>query len=142
MHDMLNLQIPIHIADGSLTKKNEKIISEFLKRNNRLEIYYKHYGNDIDLPAFYRKTTNAIKSIKSKYVIFTCNDDFIFENSIKEGESFLENNTEYVAAAGPVYDTTICQTKPEHNQIWGTLSQPPRPNKPRLHAFRLGHSFF
>ena len=121
---MLNLQIPIHIADGSLTKKNEKIISEFLKRNKRLKIDYKHYGKDIDLQAFYRKTTNAIESINSDYIIFTCNDDFLIEASINEGEKFLENNKDYVAAAGPVYDTTICQTKPEHDQIWGILSHP------------------
>lgn len=124
VHEMLNLQIPIHIADGSLTKKNEKIISEFIKINKRLKIDYKHYGKDIDLPAFYRKTTNAIKSIDSEYLIFACNDDFLIEASINEGEVFLENNKGYVAAAGPVYDITMCQTKPEHNQIWGILSQP------------------
>ena len=36
----------------------------------------------------------------------------------------MENNKGYVAASGPVYDTTMCQTKPKHNQIWGILSQP------------------
>lgn len=124
VHEMLNFQIPIHIADGSLAKKNEKIISEFLKRNKRLKIDYKHYGKDIDLPTFYRKITNAIKSINSQYVIFTCNDDFLIEKSIIEGADFLENNKGYVATAGPVYDTTMCQTKLEHTQIWGKLSHP------------------
>ena len=84
VHEMLNLRIPIHIADGSLTKKNEKIISEFQKRNKRLKIDYKHYGKDIDLPAFYRKITSAIKSIDSEYLIFACNDDFLIEASINE----------------------------------------------------------
>ena len=121
---MLNLQIPIHIADGSLTKKNRSIIQDFQKKNKRLNIDYKYYGKDSDLNAFFRKTTNAINYINSEYVIFTCNDDFLIEGSIKEGEKFLEKNKEYVAAAGPVYDTTMCQTKPKHNQIWGILSHP------------------
>jgi len=124
VHNKLNFKIPIHIADGSHSDCNEKIISEFLTRENNLNITYKNYGKDSNLNKFYSKIINSIEDIDSEYVILCCNDDFLVKESILEGSHFLDNNHEFVATAGPVFDTTMCQTKTSHNQIWGILSHP------------------
>ena len=124
VHNKLNFKIPILIADGSHSDYNEKIISKFLTRENNLNITYKNYGKDTSLHKFYSKIVTSIKDIESQYVIFTSNDDFLIEKSIIEGADFLNKNTEYVAAAGNAYDTTMCQTKPSHNLVWGILSHP------------------
>ena len=121
---MLNLKIPIHIADGSISEDNERIIKNYQDCHNNLNIEYQHYGKDIDLQTFYHKITKSIQNVKTEYVIFTSNDDFLLENSIRDSATFLDRNDDFVAAAGHVYDTTMCQTKPCHNQIWGILSHP------------------
>lgn len=124
VHEMLNLQIPIHIADGSISEDNERIIKNYQDCHNNLNIEYQHYGKDIDLQTFYHKITKSIQNVKTEYVIFTSNDDFLLENSIRDSATFLDRNNDFVAAAGHVYDATMCQTKPSHNQIWGILSHP------------------
>jgi glycosyltransferase domain-containing protein len=124
IHNELNFKIPVHIADGSISDSNKKIISDFQSKNKNLDIDYKYYGKDTDLDQFYRKTCLALQKIKTDYVILACNDDFLIEDSIREGASFLNQNKDYVAAVGPVYDTTIGQTNPSHNQVWGILSHP------------------
>jgi glycosyltransferase domain-containing protein len=124
VHNDINFNIPVHIADGSLNDCNERIISDFISRKNNLNITYKHYGKDISLHKFYSKIVTSVKDIESQYVIFTCNDDFLIEKSIIEGAEFLNENSEYVAAAGPIYDTAISQTHPSHNNVWGALSHP------------------
>lgn len=124
VHNKLNFKIPIHIADGSITDTNKIIILNFRNKDHNLNISYKHYGVDTNLDAFYRKMTKAIENVDSQYVIFTSNDDFLIEKSIIEGADFLNENSEYVAAAGPVYDTAVSQTNPNHNNVWGALSHP------------------
>ncbi len=124
VHNDINFNIPVHIADGSLNDCNERIISDFISRKNNLNITYKHYGKDTNLNKFYSKIINSIEDIDSKYVILSCNDDFLIKESILEGSHFLDNNHEFVATAGPVFDTTMCQTKTSHNQIRGILSHP------------------
>lgn len=124
IHDKLNLKIPIHIADGSISDSNRKIILDFQSKNKNLDIDYKYYGKDVTLEAFYLKTSLALENVKTEYVMFTCNDDFLIENSIREGERFLNSNPSYVAAAGPVYDTAISQINISHNHVWGALSHP------------------
>jgi glycosyltransferase domain-containing protein len=124
VHNKLNFKIPIHIADGSIKDTNKKIILNFRNKDHNLNISYKHYGIDTNLDAFYRKMTKAIENVDSQYVIFTSNDDFLIEKSIIEGADFLNENSEYVAAAGPVYDTAVSQTNPSHNNVWGALNHP------------------
>ena len=124
VHNKLNFKIPIHIADGSITDTNKKIFLNFRNKEHTLNISYKHYGKDTNLDAFYRKMTKAIENVDSQYIILTCNDDFLIEKSIIEGADFLNENSEYVAAAGPIYDTAISQTHPSHNNVWGALSHP------------------
>jgi len=124
VHNDLGFSLPIHIADGSLTYQNSNIIHKFLNSKPVLNIDYKFYGKDINLEKFYQKIYEAVRCISTDYVILADNDDFLIEESIMKGAENFRNNEDLIAVSGPAYDTTICNTKPEHDQTWGVLSNP------------------
>lgn len=79
----------ILIFDSS-SKKMESIL---IKRKN---IKYFHCPTF----SFTDKFINSIKKVKSEYVAFCADDDFIFPKAIKKCCKFLDNNHDYVAAQG------------------------------------------
>jgi len=97
----LNLQsikIEILVADGS--KKKQKNL--FKKLKHRYRYYY--YGEDKNLSDYYLKIYKSLKQIKSKFVFFSDQDDFINFNILKKKEIFLAKNTNFSAAKGILYN--------------------------------------
>jgi glycosyltransferase domain-containing protein len=99
--DFLNLQpvtINIFVADGS--KNNQKKLFKKLKHKYR----YIYYGEDKNLKDYYLKIYSSLKIIKTNFVFFCDQDDFINFSCLKNKENFLIHNNDYSAAKGFLYN--------------------------------------
>ncbi len=92
------ISINIFVADGS--KNNQKKLFKNLKHKYR----YIYYGEDKDLKDYYSKIYSSLKMIKTNFVFFCDQDDFINFDCLRKKEDFLINNIEYSAAKGFLYN--------------------------------------
>lgn len=84
-----NYDVNIKIVDSSINRFHSNIL---LKQN----IEYIHLPNMEILD----KVIYALEDIKTRYVVFCADDDFIFLDAITRCCSFLEKNHDYVCAQG------------------------------------------
>lgn len=102
--DSFNKDLNIFIADGS---KKKKINKKYLRKFTNLNINYRHFGVDKNYTLFMTKMYKAIKLIKTKYVYFAEDDDFIFKYGVEKSEKFLNKNSSYVSSSGFLIDLEI-----------------------------------
>lgn len=95
------ISINIFIADGS--KKSQKNL--FKKLKHRFNYFY--YGEDKNLVDYYLKIFLSLKKIKTNFIFFCDQDDFINFSCLKKKENFLINNKNYSAAKGLIYNFTV-----------------------------------
>ncbi len=108
----LNLQscnFKILIMDtstGSFLNQNKKIIKFY---SSKLDInYYVICPNQFNFP---KKIYHALTLVKTKYSILTFDDDYVNILTLQNCVSFLENNTEFVAANGIVLNHILAKKK-------------------------------
>ena len=90
-------EFKIIVGDSSLDKnkkENKKIISSFTE----LEIEYRDEYKTETNP--HNKFADLVKQVKTKYVVFCAEDDFVLPNGIKRAIEFLEKNKDFVIAQG------------------------------------------
>lgn len=92
------ISINIFVADGS--KNNQKKLFKNLKHKYR----YIYYGEDKDLKDYYSKIYSSLKMIKTNFVFFCDQDDFINFECLKKKENFLIQNSIFSAAKGMIYN--------------------------------------
>jgi len=102
--DSFNKGLNIFIADGS---KKKKINKKYLRKFTNLNISYRYFGVDKNYTLFMTKMYKAIKLIKTKYVYFAEDDDFIFKYGVEKSEKFLNKNSSYVSSSGFLIDLEI-----------------------------------
>lgn len=93
----LKINFKIIIADSSsLANKeiNQEIINSFPGLNL---LYIDKYSEKL---VSHHKFADMVNYVKSKYVCFCADDDFIVPNGIKEAVKFLDKNPDYVSAHG------------------------------------------
>lgn len=81
-------KLNILVADSTLTPFPSKKISKNVKY-----YHYPNYSYAKKLPLIYSK-------VKTKYVVFCADDDFIIPSSILESVNFLEKNADYSSCHG------------------------------------------
>lgn len=85
------------IADSS-NQENKAGNKKLVRSYSKLKILYvDNFPQNIEQ---HTKFTRMVQYIKSKYVCFCADDDFLIPNGIKECVNFLEKNPDYVAAHG------------------------------------------
>jgi glycosyltransferase domain-containing protein len=101
MNYMDNKRCPyrILIADGGEDQKLENFLKSGDHYKN-LKYSYLRYPFDATLSEFYSKLENVISLVESDYVLLADNDDFYILDRISELASFLDANSDYVAARG------------------------------------------
>lgn len=85
------------IADSSSPEnkaRNKKLVETYSKLKI---LYIDNFPQNLEQ---HIKFAKMVKYIKSKYVCFCADDDFIVPNGIKECVNFLEKNPDYAAAHG------------------------------------------
>jgi glycosyltransferase domain-containing protein len=90
------IDIKIFVADSS-----DDTFQEWQKYN----IEYFHYPKE----NYIDKLTDVVAKVKTEYMIFCADDDFIIPEALKEAINFLENNKEY----------SFCQGKTLQYQVFG-----------------------
>ena len=93
-----SLKINILIADGSINKQQKLFYS--LKHKYK----YFYFGEDKNLNKYYLKIYLALKKIKTDYVLFCDQDNFINFECLKKKENFLTKNSIFSAAKGLMYN--------------------------------------
>ena len=93
-----NLKINILIADGSINKQQK--LFYLLKHKYK----YFYFGEDKNHSKYYLKTYLALKKIKTDYVLFCDQDNFINFECLKKKENFLIKNSNFSAAKGIIYN--------------------------------------
>jgi len=97
-------RLPYHflIADG----KVEPSLAEMLQNSDRLfpnlHIEYVKYPDDIEFRDYYAKMHDALGRVRTPYVVFADNDDFLVASGIEQSLSFLEERNDYVCCGGGI----------------------------------------
>ena len=108
-----NIKINIFIADGS--KKKQIKIFRKLKYNFK----YFYFGPDKSLDDYFKKIYYSLNKIKTDFVIFCDQDDYINFKVLKQKELFLFKKNKYSCVQGKIYDFNYENNKiillDEHN---------------------------
>ncbi len=99
-------EFAIIVADGSINDDVKFQVESFLVNSN-LTVTYTKYAPDKDLNAFIKKMIHATLHIRSKYVVWACDDDFYNLKTLREGIDFLENRDGYSSFSGEVVDFNV-----------------------------------
>jgi glycosyltransferase domain-containing protein len=99
------------IGDGSKLEINKEIEIEINKNKN---IIYKKFKNEYDIKLnkynynkYFVRQLECIKIVKTKYFKFISDDDFFLESSLIKMINFLNKETKFIAAGGPLIDFQI-----------------------------------
>ena len=132
MKDLLSLVIPTFQRPNYLKRKlfnlslqscNFKILiidtsaGRFLNQNKKTIQFYssklniKYYEKNPNHFNFTKKIYHALTLIKTKYSLLTFDDDYVNVSTLKNCVSFLENNSEFVAANGIVLNHVLDKKK-------------------------------
>jgi glycosyltransferase domain-containing protein len=112
----------ILVADGGKDESVEQILKDESKYPN-LNYEYIRYPHDKDIATFFKKVSDAISRVKTKYVLMASNDDFYIVEALKKSVEFLNENKDYVVSRGDVYDFRVRQQdkKSSDEDIYGKM---------------------
>lgn len=101
-----NIPYKVIIADGAVYPSAKDILNKkFL--NSSVDFDYIKYPADSTLRNFYLKIYDALGKVKTPYVVFASNDDFYFFDAIDQSIQFLNQNSDYVASRGEIWDFSL-----------------------------------
>ena len=96
-HLKKNNDINLHIADGG---KNSIFKEDLLFLKSKKNIKYYKYKYDKDYKSFVKKVFLALKKIKTKYVLFCSDDDFLNFEAIFKAKNILKKEKYLSAISG------------------------------------------
>ena len=99
-----NLGYNLFISDGSKKKLDKKTLTKI--GENPL-ITYKKFKEDLNYIVFYKKIISTLKIIKTKYVLFASNDDFLIYKTIEKCLKNLKKKNTLNGAGGTIYNFSI-----------------------------------
>lgn len=91
-------ELNYYVADGSIGAENYEIFKNFSKKN----IKYKRYNPDFNIEDFITKICKSLSDIKTEYVMFCDNDDYLLINGIKNLYDHIKSNNNYDGIQGKV----------------------------------------
>ena len=126
------IRLPFHVivADGEVHPTIDRLLSNPAIFPH-LSFEYHRY-NDKRLSDFYYKCVDALKKVKTPYVMMCDNDDFVFPYGLMKSIAFLDSAPDYVCAGGGIPGFTII---PQDASIAGVTG---RFNRMRYRCFSDG----
>ena len=114
------IKFPYHIiiADGEVNPTIERLLSDSSTFSNLSYEYCRYI--DITFSDFYKKCTDVVRKVKTKYVVLSDNDDFPIITGLKKCISQLNNKSEYVCAGGEIPSFSITNKNILDGQIIGS----------------------
>jgi glycosyltransferase domain-containing protein len=119
--DRVRLPFHVVVADGAVHPSISRIMKN-TKSFPNLSFEYHEY-DDASLSDFYRKCANAVGKVKTPYVRFADNDDFLFVSGSRRNVEFLDNNRDYVCAQGGVAGFSLQERRDDLPNVTGVLSE-------------------
>ena len=92
-----NLGFNLLISDGSKKKIDKNLLNK-IKKNKFIS--YVKFPEDKSYSIFYKKIYSTLKLVKTKYVLFAANDDFIIYKTLKQCIDFLTSQNKFVGCGG------------------------------------------
>ncbi|MDD3296571.1 MAG: TIGR00180 family glycosyltransferase [Candidatus Omnitrophica bacterium] len=119
----------ICIGDSSDSSHAERIKKEIDRLKHKLKITYRQYPGLNDL-ACYRE---LIDSVKTPYIVYIADDDFLIPRGLEACIEFLESNKDYTAANGEAFVFSLKDSGPK-----GEISSLSRYKQKCLEADKAG----
>lgn len=116
----IELPYQVIIADGEVHPTIERLLSDRATFPN-LSFEYHRYA-DKTFGDFYKKCTETIRKVKTKYVMMSDNDDFSIIGGIKNSIDYLDNSPEYVCAGGGIPDFSIAPRPELSGMVIGSMT--------------------
>jgi len=112
---------PYHviIADGEVHPTIDRLLSDPATFPNLSFEYHRHC--DLSFSDFYKKCTETIRKVKTKYVMLSDNDDFPIIAGIQKSIEYLNNELEYVCAGGKIPHFSIIPSLELPGKIIGPM---------------------
>lgn len=121
-YNKVGLPYKVLIADGGKDKSVEKLADKSFFPN--IDYEYIRYPYDKDIPTFLAKLRDVTSRVKTKYAILVDNDDIHLVRPLGEAVEFLEQNDDYIATKGEIYDFKIKPINPLdlNNDVYGKIT--------------------
>ncbi|MDB6080408.1 MAG: hypothetical protein JWO82_4155, partial [Akkermansiaceae bacterium] len=114
-------KFPFHIiiADGEVHASVDRVLSDAANFPNLSYEYHRH--RDLSFTDFYRKCSETVRRVKTKYVMMSDNDDFPIVAGIRKSIAFLDAKPEYVSAGGEIPNFTVIPRTPSDENVVGAM---------------------
>lgn len=107
----------ILIADGSIDDSVKMHLDGNKDKFKCLDIEYVRYPYDADYSMYYRKVAEALKKVKTRYVSFADNDDFLMAEGVQKSVEFLDAHPDYVACRGLISSIAVFGRKKDGDAL-------------------------
>jgi glycosyltransferase domain-containing protein len=99
------------IPDGQVHSELARLLEDPGKIFPKLAIEYVRYPDDVNFGRYFIKMLDAIQRVRTPYVMFADNDDFLASTGIEASLDFLERNPDYVCCGGGIAGFSAHSTK-------------------------------
>jgi glycosyltransferase domain-containing protein len=95
-------RLPYHflIADGQVHPQLAGLLENSRATFPELDIEYARYPNDKNFSQYFRKMADAMRRVRTPYVMLADNDDFLCSAGIERSLEFLDTRHDYVCCGG------------------------------------------
>jgi glycosyltransferase domain-containing protein len=90
------------IADGQVDPKLAILLENSRELFPNLDVDYVRYPDDIDFSHYLRKMAEALRRVRTPYVMLADNDDFLACTGLERSIDFLDANPDYVCCGGGI----------------------------------------
>lgn len=98
--DRIELPFRVIVADGDVHTTIERLLSD-PGTFPRLRFTYVRYA-DKSFSDFYRKCSESLDRVETRYAMISDNDDFLLPTGVKKCMAFLDANVDFVCAIGGI----------------------------------------
>lgn len=97
-------RLPFHflIADGQVHSPMAEFLENARATFPNLDIEYVRYPDDVEFGRYFAKMQNAFERVRTPYVMFAHNDDFLAQTGIESCVNFLDSHPDYVCCCGGI----------------------------------------
>ena len=106
-----SLPCKVLVADGG----HDHGLENRLRLNHvfdKIDCDYIKYPFDENIPTFFRKVSDALKRVKTPFVVLASNDDFYFFDALAASMEFLKGNPDFACSRGEIWDFSVIPRNP------------------------------
>ena len=114
--DKIGYYFPILVADGDDSPQLKNLIQQ----HKELDIKLVTFKQKEKYKDYYSMIVNALREVTTEYSMLADNDDFVVKTGLNKLLHFLDNNPDYSASRGDVFDFAINSLN-KKNQLYGDI---------------------